>query len=339
MAPIRATIDGMTTVVYTDGACSGNPGPGGWAWAAPGGRWASGAEKHTTNQRMEITAVLRALQEIEGPVEVVSDSTYVINCFRDRWWEGWLKRNWVNSQKKPVANRDLWEPLIELVNARKDVTFTWVKGHSGDPMNDLVDSLAVKAGQTQKDDKGEGVPNVEKRPPSKGPHTPDGHIVLVTGPRPPEIGGYGPNPTATAIKDQLAKIITAKAEITPDLKVMTGLGLGVEQIAAEVAIEARIPFIAVLPYPDQDSVWPDGTKREYKTLIEKADEEILLQATSPASKQAAGAALSRRTAWMAKAAQEAIVVWGGKEPKLERVLHLLQDQVGEDDVWIVSIDK
>ena len=118
------------TVVYTDGACSGNPGPGGWAWAVPGGRYASGAEAHTTNQRMEITAAFEAVQAIEGRLEVVSDSTYVVNCFRDRWYEGWVKRGWKNTSRQPVANRDLWEPFIELVLSRGDVTFRWVKGHA-----------------------------------------------------------------------------------------------------------------------------------------------------------------------------------------------------------------
>jgi hypothetical protein len=75
------------TVVYTDGACSGNLGPGGWAWAVPRGRYASGARAQTTNQRMEIMAVLEAAKALDGPLEVVSDSTYVINCFRDRWWK------------------------------------------------------------------------------------------------------------------------------------------------------------------------------------------------------------------------------------------------------------
>ena len=146
------------TTAYTDGACSGNPGPGGWAWAIPDGRWAAGAAAQTTNQRMEISAAFEAVRAIEGPVDIVSDSTYVVNCFRDRWWEGWLRRGWVNSAKKPVANRDLWEPFIELVRERGDVTFRWVKGHSGDPMNDLVDRLAVQAAVTQEDRTGEGEP-------------------------------------------------------------------------------------------------------------------------------------------------------------------------------------
>jgi len=139
----------MTTVAYTDGACSGNPGPGGWAWAIPGGEYASGAEAHTTNQRMEVTAAFEAVRAIPGPLEVVSDSTYVVHCFRDRWHEGWKRRGWRNSQKQPVANRDLWEPFIELVLARGDVSFRWVKGHSGDPMNDVVDRLAVEAATSQ----------------------------------------------------------------------------------------------------------------------------------------------------------------------------------------------
>src|SRR5919112_1201269 len=131
--------------VFTDGACSGNPGPGGWAWAVDRETYASGSERVSTNQRMEIRAVLEAVTALAGPLLVVSDSTYVVNCFRDRWWEGWLRRGWLTSAKKPVANRDLWEPLIELVRERGDVTFRWVKGHSGDEMNDLVDSLAVAA--------------------------------------------------------------------------------------------------------------------------------------------------------------------------------------------------
>jgi ribonuclease HI len=140
------------TIVYTDGACLGNPGPGGWAWAVPRGAFASGAAVRTTNQRMEIQAVLEGLRVLDDPngVQVFSDSTYVVNCFRDRWWEGWLRRGWVNSARKPVANRDLWEPLVELVRARENVLFSWVKGHSGDLMNDFVDELAVHAARTQK---------------------------------------------------------------------------------------------------------------------------------------------------------------------------------------------
>jgi ribonuclease HI len=99
---------------------------------------------------MEITAALEAVNSLEGRLEVVSDSTYVVNCFRDRWWEGWLARGWLNSQRKPVANRDLWEPLIAAYRADPArVRFRWVKGHGTDPMNDLVDRLAVEAAAAQ----------------------------------------------------------------------------------------------------------------------------------------------------------------------------------------------
>jgi ribonuclease HI len=132
------------TIVYTDGACSGNPGPGGWAWATIDGQFASGAEPHTTNQRMEIDAALQAVRALPGPLEIVSDSAYVVNCFKQRWYVGWRANGWRNSQKKPVANRDLWEPFIELSLAR-GVTFRWVKGHGTDAMNAWVDELAVAA--------------------------------------------------------------------------------------------------------------------------------------------------------------------------------------------------
>ncbi|CAN5774999.1 ribonuclease HI [soil metagenome] len=140
---------GDPVLVYTDGACSGNPGPGGWAWAvAPtGSPSGSGGEPSTTNQRMEILAALEALTALRGeraPIVVMSDSTYVVNCFRDRWWARWQANGWRNSKKQPVANADLWRPLVSLV-AETGATFQWVKGHSGDVMNDVVDEMAVAA--------------------------------------------------------------------------------------------------------------------------------------------------------------------------------------------------
>lgn len=132
------------TIVYTDGACSYNPGPGGWAWVIPDGEFANGADAETTNQRMELTAALQAVKSLSGPLHIFSDSTYVVNCFRDSWWRGWLKRGWVNSKRQPVANRDLWEPLIAEYQNR-DIKFSWVKGHSGDRWNDRADELAVQA--------------------------------------------------------------------------------------------------------------------------------------------------------------------------------------------------
>jgi len=101
---------------------------------------------------MEVTAVLAALEALDGLVEVVSDSTYVVNCFRQGWWVNWEARGWRNAKGQPVANQDLWKPLVRAVKERgKDqVAFRWVKGHSADVMNDLADALAVEAARTQR---------------------------------------------------------------------------------------------------------------------------------------------------------------------------------------------
>jgi ribonuclease HI len=138
--------------IHTDGACRGNPGPGGWAWASGVDHFASGAEPHTTNQRMEVIAVIEALKENpDSPLEIVSDSNYVVKCFNDKWYLGWRRRNWKNSQGQPVANRDLWETLFSLsIDAERELTFSWVKGHSGDLMNDFVDDLATTAADRQR---------------------------------------------------------------------------------------------------------------------------------------------------------------------------------------------
>jgi ribonuclease HI len=138
--------------VHTDGACRGNPGPGGWAWASSADHYASGADAHTTNQRMEVIAVIEALREnTEDPIEIVSDSNYVVKCFNDQWYLGWRRRNWKNSQGQPVANRDLWEALFALtIETERTINFRWVKGHSGDLMNDFVDQLATTAADLQR---------------------------------------------------------------------------------------------------------------------------------------------------------------------------------------------
>ncbi|HXJ78547.1 MAG TPA: ribonuclease HI [Candidatus Methylomirabilis sp.] len=135
--------------VYTDGACSGNPGPGGWAAVVIDDgheRELAGGEPSTTNQRMELTAVIEGLAAIDGrrQVAVYSDSAYVVNCFRDKWYARWRQNGWKNAQKKPVENRDLWEALIRLAE-RHDVSWHKVAGHSGDPLNDRADRLARAA--------------------------------------------------------------------------------------------------------------------------------------------------------------------------------------------------
>jgi ribonuclease HI/uncharacterized phage-like protein YoqJ len=297
----------------------------------------------TTNQRMEVQAALEAVRSNDGPLVVVSDSTYVVNCFRDRWWEGWLARGWMNKAKKPVANRDLWEPLIGAVRADPTrVTFRWVKGHSDDPANDLVDRLAVEAARTQAGRSGEEPPGDLGPPDAPGaggevdPRLPAGRLVAVTGHRPPELGGYDPNPTADAVRARMVEVLAAKRELHPDLVVLTGLGLGAEQLAAEAAGKAGVPYVAVLPYPDPDAQWPESSRREYRRLLDGARSTVVLQTKAPATRQLAGAALRRRDAWLARHAHEALAVWDGADAAIGRTVRALQDALGEEDVWVVT---
>ncbi len=137
--------------VYTDGACSGNPGPGGWAAVLRLGEYEreiSGGEPRTTNQRMELRAALEALEALQKPcrVRLHSDSAYLVNCFRDRWYANWRKNGWKNRNKKPVENRDLWEELVRLAEVH-EVEWVKVAGHSGDPLNERCDELARAAAE------------------------------------------------------------------------------------------------------------------------------------------------------------------------------------------------
>lgn len=320
----------------------------------PDGAWANGFDPDTTNQRMELMAVLDALRTIEGPVEVISDSTYVVNCFRDGWWKGWLKRDWKNSKKEPVANRDIWEPLIELYRRREDeITFTWVKGHAGDQYNDIADRLAVEASHTGAGRHGVGTPDdlgppdtisVTQAPaPRPGPDgvyssawTPSGAAVLVTGMQPPQLGGYDPNPTADDVRRKLAEILVAKAAITPELVVLTGLRLGAETLAAEAAAEADVPYVAVLPFPDPEIKWPGAAQRRFHELVAEASAVVRLERKIPADNKAAGQALDRRNGWLRKTATEAVVVWDHAEPRMKKVVQALEQSM-PDDVWIVGV--
>jgi ribonuclease HI len=137
-----------TVDIWTDGACSGNPGPGGWGAVLRYGereKEMSGGEAATTNNRMELMAAIEALNALKRPskVQLHTDSKYVMDGVT-KWIHGWKKNGWKTADKKPVKNDDLWRKLDE-ANARHDVTWKWVKGHSDNEMNDRADELARKA--------------------------------------------------------------------------------------------------------------------------------------------------------------------------------------------------
>ncbi len=137
----------MTTTVYTDGACCPtNPGPGGWAWATDDGRHrATGHCPRSTNNRMELTAVIEAVRALEGPLLVVTDSRYVVDAMTKGWALRWRREDWEGRK-----NADLWAELLDLVQHHgQTVRWQWVKGHASDPMNALVDRLANRAALDQ----------------------------------------------------------------------------------------------------------------------------------------------------------------------------------------------
>ncbi len=135
--------------IYTDGACSGNPGPGGWGAILMYNevkKEISGGKDNTTNNQMELQAVIEALKLLKEPceIEIYSDSAYVVNAFLENWIEGWIKKNWKNSKKEPVKNKEQWLELLELLQQHK-YKFIKVKGHSDNPYNNRCDELAVEA--------------------------------------------------------------------------------------------------------------------------------------------------------------------------------------------------
>lgn len=146
--------------IYTDGACSGNPGPGGWAAILMAGgakKELSGGEKDTTNNRMELMAVIEGLNALKRPckVDIYSDSAYVVNAFEQNWIDKWIRNGWKNSAKAEVANSDLWKRLLELTSTH-NVTFHKVKGHADNEFNNRCDELAVAEWKRLSGGKGNG---------------------------------------------------------------------------------------------------------------------------------------------------------------------------------------
>lgn len=140
-----------TVTIYTDGACSGNPGPGGWGAILSykgAEKELSGGAARTTNNRMELTAVITGLAALKEPCEVTlySDSRYIIDAIQKGWAKKWQANHWMRNAKEPALNSDLWEQLLGLLE-RHQVTFVWVKGHAGHPENERCDQLAVAQSQ------------------------------------------------------------------------------------------------------------------------------------------------------------------------------------------------
>ena len=139
----------MKYIIYTDGACSGNPGPGGWGAVIIDEKnnqiELSGSEKSTTNNRMELLAPIKALKKIkeEANITIFTDSTYLKNGITE-WIKKWEINDWKSANKKPIKNKDLWQELNKLTQI-KDITWKWVKAHAGNPLNELADQLATKA--------------------------------------------------------------------------------------------------------------------------------------------------------------------------------------------------
>ena len=134
-------------VIYTDGACSGNPGPGGFGVILQYGEYRKEISKgfpETTNNRMELLAPIQALSRLKEPceVKVYSDSAYLVNAFRQHWLDNWQRRNWIKSDKKPVENQDLWKELLDFAQKHK-IEWIKVKGHADNPLNNRCDELAT----------------------------------------------------------------------------------------------------------------------------------------------------------------------------------------------------
>jgi len=328
--------------IYTDGACSGNPGPGGWAWASSADHHASGGEPDTTNNRMELTAVLRAIEDNSGSLVVVMDSTYVKNGL-ESWSKGWVRNGWKTKAGESVKNRDLWEELLAVLadRPRGEVSFEWVKGHSGDLMNELVDGLAVvqrdahrPGGAGAADGSGSVTSNggtgggkLSDLPPDeqraerrrRDPRIPAGWLLAVFGHTPDRLGGWDDNPVADRVRSDLVEVIDALARIHPDLVVVTGIRPGAELLAAEAAQQAEVPYAAVVGFPGIDRNLSAAARERGVAAADRAASVVRLERKEPSDVDGFRRAMRRRDAWIMAAADEAVLVWDEVDDRLERL--------------------
>ena len=223
---------------------------------------------------MELMAVLKAVTAVDGPIEIYSDSSYVVKCFNDQWYKGWLSRGWKNSQKKPVANRDIWEPLIEeYLRDAERLQFFWVKGHSGDEMNDLVDALAVAEVEKLK----EAASNIPAYEDVEVPW-PTQRAVAVIGDR---------------IENQLAAGSSIE-QLNTDSIVVSGLRRGLELELAERTVSSGRKLAVVLPFVDPVAHWSTEHQDRFTALLEQAEWVVQL----PGDKLDLVASLAGRNEWI-----------------------------------------
>jgi uncharacterized phage-like protein YoqJ len=154
--------------------------------------------------------------------------------------------------------------------------------------------------------------------------------MVVTGHQPPELGGWDPNPVADRVRARLVEVLTGRRLDRPELHVLTGLRLGAETLAAEAAMAAGVPYTAVLPYPDPDARWSTDARRRFAELLAGAAASVVLDRKPPATTQAAAIAMTRRNAWLARHADEAVVVWDGAEARVGEMVRSLHDHLGDE---------
>ena len=335
--------------IYTDGACSGNPGPGGWAWASSRDHHGSGGDPATTNNKMELTAVLRAIEDNPGRrLRIVMDSTYVKDGL-EKWSANWIRNGWMTKAKEPVKNREIWEPLIAARDARAgEITFEWVKGHSGDAMNDLVDELAVierdryrgVVGPTPGAIGGGGkisdLPPEEQRAERRrrDSRIPPGHLLLVLGLGPDGLGGWDANPIGDDVRRRLQEWIDAQAQVHPDLVVLTGLRPGAETLAAEAAIRADVPYAVLEAFPGVEAKLSGPWQARFRDLRGRAASVAQFHKKVPKDRAGFAANLRGREKWLIDAADQAVLVWDEQDNRFDATFSALQKAFG-DDLYVI----
>lgn len=318
--------------VYTDGACSGNPGPGGWGWASSRDHYGSGADPSTTNNKMELMAVLKAIEANPGPLVVVMDSTYVKDGL-EKWSKNWVRNGWQTKDKKPVKNREIWEPLVALRDKRgSELSFEWVKGHSGHPLNDFVDELAVaqrdKARGAEKGSGSAGTKLADMDPAQqreerrkRDSRIPDGHLLVVVGMA--EV-------TSDSVLRKLRDLIAGYRDIYEDLVVVTGLRPGAEQLGAKAAIAADVPYVALVSFPGQERNFAPEVKAQYLDLVDRASSVVNFERKVPTNKDEFVKAMRRRDSWLVNAADQGVLVWDESDNRFDRLFSDLDKRLGAE---------